>query len=248
MVTKTKNKCGTRAEKTRKKFVKTMPTGVTLVELTMAMAISLLVFLAVGTLLVNGQKGWQQIYESAHKPIKQQAQFLMLSFGKVGRSANRNDYNLYTINGTTFTKAVPNPSSGQRVVFGDAVEFRYWDVELTSSPADTYDLMNKNKMATAYALYYVQSGSLKVDYYRRGDGTAAVKAVNASGVRNTSNIVTHTIANRVTKKDARGIFTHTTFNGTNGGCVKINLVLTDPNDSETINVRTATFMRNVWPR
>jgi len=52
----------------------------------------------------------------------------------------------------------------------------------------------------------------------------------------------------VDKDSTAGAFSHTTVGGTGQGSVRINIVLTDPTDNETIRVMTATLMRNIWPR
>ena len=53
-----------------------------------------------------------------------------LTFGSVGRKANRLSYRIYKVSGDTFLPALPQTSDPQEIVSGDAVEFRYWDVEL----------------------------------------------------------------------------------------------------------------------
>jgi hypothetical protein len=60
------------------------------------------------------------------------------------------------------------------VVSGDAVEFRYWDVDLDAS--DSHDLMDVTKTATAYALFYLDGDRLKVDSdpYPPGAGSSSL--------------------------------------------------------------------------
>ena len=48
--------------------------------------------------------------------------------------------------------------------------------------------------------------------------------------------------------DDAGAFSHTTLNGAGQGCVRINITLTDPEDDDSIQVKTAAMMRNIWPR
>ncbi|GAF98760.1 unnamed protein product, partial [marine sediment metagenome] len=116
----------------------------------------------VGTLLVGGNRAWLNTFNSANKQIKQDALATTVAFGSMGRRSNRLGYTIYKVNGGTFTPAVPVTSDPQEVVSGDAVEFRYWDVGMDST--DSSNLLDVTKTATAYALFYLQGGTLKVDY------------------------------------------------------------------------------------
>ena len=216
--------------------------GITLVELVITIIIAPILVLGVGTLLVSGHRAWQQTYDSAHKQIKEDARAVAVAFGNIGRKANRLDYTLYDIIGSTFIPAVPQTSEPEEVVSGDAVEFRYWDVELDVD--DTYDLMDVTKTATAYVLFYIDGDQLKVDYGPYPPG--AVPA--GGGLRNTSNTTTIVLAENVSLANANGAFNHVTLNGLGQGCVRINIILTDPEDNDSSRVMTATVLRNIWPR
>ena len=61
------------------------------------------------------------------------------------------------------------------------------------------------------------------------------------------NISTHILANNVTEDSNIGAFSHTTLNGVGQGSVRIKVILTDPNDQDTIEVMTSVMMRNAWP-
>jgi hypothetical protein len=213
-----------------------------MVELVVTMAISSILVLAVGGLLVSGNRTWQRTYNSAHKKIKEDADAVTVAFGSMGRKANRLGYIIYNINGGTFTPAVPGTPNPQEVVSGNAVEFRFWDVELDAT--DSHRVMDVTKTATAYALFYLKDGQLKVDYGPYPPG--AVPA--GGGNRNTSNITTTVLAENVSTDPGIGAFSHTTLNGVGQGSVRINIILTDPADGESIKVMTATLMRNIWPR
>jgi hypothetical protein len=206
------------------------------------MAISMILMSAVGMLVVSGNKTWQRAYNSANKEIKREAGDVTLAFGSMGRKANRLGYVIYNINGNTFTPAVPVGGNPQQVVSGNAVEFRYWDVELDET--DSHKVMDVTKIATAYALFYLMDGQLKIDYGPYPPG--AVPA--GGGGRNTSNITTTVLAKNVSTDPGIGAFSHTTLNGVGQGAVRINVTLTDPVDGETIKVMTAALMRNIWPR
>jgi len=215
--------------------------GLTMVEMMVAMAVGLVPMLVVGVLLVGGQRAWERVYGSAHKKIQRDAQGVAISFSSIGRKANRLDYIIYTASGGTYTPAEP-ATLDQEVVRGDAVEFRFWDVELDQ--ADSNQLMDVTKQATAYAFFYLENRKLKVDYGPYPPG--AVPA--GSGSRNTTGVTTTILAENVTANSNTGPFSHTTITRVGQGCVRINITLTDPQDGQTVTVKTATLLRNVWPR
>jgi hypothetical protein len=230
--------------------------GVTLVELIITTVIAVTLTLAVGALLVGGNRAWQNTYNSAHKKIKQDAQAVTIAFGSIGRKSNRlhnpddllqSGYVIYNVSGGNFTPAVPDPKKTEDVVSGNAVEFRYWDVELDKD--DTYKLLDVTKPATAYALFYLDGNKLKVDYgpYDKVKGGAVP---GGSGAKNTTGVKTVVLAENVSLDTASSVkaFSHTTLNRVGEGSVRINIILTDPKDGETIKVMTSTLMRNIWPR
>ena len=218
--------------------------GVTMVEITLAMALNSIVALAVGILLIGGNRGWQKIYNSANKEIKQEALITTLTFGSIGRRANRLSYTIYKVNQGTFLPALPETSDPQEIVSGDAVEFRYWDVALDEK--DSSDLMDTSKKATAYALFYFENNKLKIDYGPYPPGAVQ----DDGGIRNTTGVITEVLADNVSKDEnsEAGAFSHTTINGVGQGCVRININLTDPETDETVKIMTSTLMRNMWPR
>jgi len=216
--------------------------GVTLIELVVTMAISVIIISGVTVLLMSGNRSWQQTYDSATKKIKQDAQVVTIKFGSMGRKSNRLDYIIYDVNvggGGAFIPVVP--TLPQEVVSGDAVEFRYWDVGLDAT--DSHNLIDTTKTATAYALFYLIGGKLKVDY-----GPYPPGAVLVAGVRNTTNVTTTVLADNVSTDPIIGAFSHSTLSGVGQGSVRINIILTDPNDGDSIKVMTATLTRNIWPR
>lgn len=219
--------------------------GLTLIELIIAMMVNLMVVLAVGALLVGGNRAWQHTYNSVNKKLKQDALATTMAFGSMGRKANRLGSRIYNGDGSNFTPALPQTGDPQEVVSGNAVEFRYWDVELDK--ADSYSLMDANKTATAYAFFYLDGDQLKVDYGPYPPGAVP----EGGGIKNGSGVITKVLLAEhvsVDKNFTAGAFSHTTVGGTGQGSVRINIVLTDPTDNETIRVMTATLMRNIWPR
>lgn len=229
------------AEHNAQKVYAKLASGLTIIELTVTMTLGLMLALAVGGLLAGGQHCWHQTYNLVHQKINEDAQTLMLTFASVGRQANRNSYAIYNADAGIFTPAEPQ-TADEELVRGDAVEFRFWDVELDE--ADSQHLMDVSKEATAYAFFYLDADELKVDYGPYPPG--AVPA--GGGSRNTTDVTTTTLAENVVPDPNTGAFSHTTISGVGRGCVRINVKLTDPNDGRSVTVKTATLMRNIWPR
>ena len=218
--------------------------GLTLIELVIAMSINLLIVLAAGALLVGGNRAWQNTYNSANKKLKQDALATITAFGSAGRRANRMNYTIYKNEDGTYVPAQPIGTDPEEVVSGDAVEFRYWDVRLDEK--DSHQLMDVTKTATAYAFFYLEGKQFKVDY-----GPYLPGAVPENGGRkNTTGITTVVLTENVSTKDIddNGIFSHTTLNQTGHGSVRLNITLKDPENEKTVQVMTSTLMRNIWPR
>lgn len=216
--------------------------GVTMVELIITLAITSVIVLVVGVLLASGQRAWHQGYDSAHKQIKQDALIIPLTFARIAKKANRLNYIIYNVHGEAFTPSTPPGLDPEELVSGDAVEFRYWDVELDAE--DTHGLLDVTKTATAYAIFYLDGDQLKVDYGPYPPGAVP----DGSDHKITSNATTTILAENVTTAGDIGAFSHTTLNGIGQGCVRINITLTDPEDGDSIDVTTATLIRNIWPR
>lgn len=215
----------------------------TLLELTVTMLISTIVVLAVGTLLVAGQRSWLRTYDSAYKSIKEDSSVITTAFTTTARKSNRLQCVVYAVKGSYFRPVSPKTKNLQEIISGDAIEFRFWDVALDKG--DTHNLMDATKVATAYKLFYVDAGVLKVDYGPYPPG--AVK--KGGGSRQTSGVTTTVLAKHVSASGSSNIFSQTAVNGSSAGSVRINLVLTDPNDEDsTVDVTAAALMRNNWPR
>jgi prepilin-type N-terminal cleavage/methylation domain-containing protein len=214
--------------------------GVTLVELTIAMAISSIVALAVGVLLVSGQRAWHKTYDSANGQTESDARAIVAAFGVTARKGNSVGFTIYDIKNKKFAVAEPQ-TSDEEVVAGDAIEFRYWDVDLDED--DSQGLVDVTKAATAYALFYLDDDELKVDY-----GPYPPGGVLAGGGRNTSGVTTVALADNASAPTGGGAFSHTTICGVSRGSVRLNVVLTDPQDGDTVEVVTGAQMRNAWPR
>ena len=210
------------------------------------MMISLIIALAVGTLVVGGNRAWHNSYDSANSQMETDSIAITAVFGGIGRRANRLNYRLFNLHEGTLTVAEPKFAGSEEVVSGNAVEFKYWDVELDKT--DSHGVMDASKLATAYALFYVDGDKLKVDYGPYPPG--AIPDASKSARRNTRGVTTNVLAENVSNvphSDA-GAFSHTTINGVGQGCVRINLVLKDPDTERETRVTTATLLRNIWPK
>ena len=229
-------------------------TGFSMVELVVTIIVTVVLIPVVGVLLIGGHRAWSTTYLSAHKKIKQDAQTVTLTFGSIGRTANRNSmrqhenpisdfgYAIYNINGSSFTKVIHQGTGALEIVSGEAVEFRYWNVEL--DPDDSQGLMDNTKIATAYALFYIDGDKLMLD---RGPYPPGAVPVDG-GSKNTNGVITSTLAENVSFDPDIGAFSYTVLNNTKRGAVRIHITLTDPVDGESIKVMTTTLLRNDWPR
>ena len=198
--------------------------GFTMVELVIAMAINLILVLAVGIVFVSGNKAWQRTFDSAHSNIEEDAQAITIAFGNIGRKSNRINYKLYKKNSNNYIPATSSNPSTEQIVYGDAVEFRYWDVGFDQT--DSHSLLDSTKTATAYAFFYLEGKQFKVDY-----GPYLPGAVPENGGRkNTTGITTVVLTENVSTEDIddNGIFSHTTLNQTGHGSVRLNITLKDP--------------------
>jgi len=213
-----------------------------LIELMASMAAALILVMAVGVLLDGGNRAWLSAYQSAHGQVHEDAQTLVASFGSIGRKANRGSYFLYDLNGGTLAPMTPPANQSEAVVFGDAVEFRYWDVPLDTS--DTHSLMDATKTATAYALFYLDGDQLKLDQGPYPPGAAPA----GGSSRNTTGVTTIVLADNVSVDPDSAPFSHSTVAGVGQGSVRLNVILTDPQDNQTTRVTATALMRNIWPR
>jgi len=220
--------------------------GVTLIEVVITSTLSLTLTLAVGVLLVGGNRAWVRTFNLADSKARQDALALTVAFGSVGRKANRLGYTIYHLDGDRLIPARPKTNNPEEIVSGDAVEFIYWDVPLDKT--DSHDVMSVTKTGTAYALFYLDGSMLKVDYGPYPPG--AVSDRTKGGRRNTTGVRTHILAENVSVDPDAEVkaFSHTTINGVGQGSVRINVIITDPQTKQRIKVATATLMRNIWPR
>jgi hypothetical protein len=210
-------------------------TAFTLIEMIMAMAASVIVLLAVAILTSTGQKSWAQTYNKNNSDLQVGTIGATTALGVFGRKANKTDYRIYKKLLTNKYERVVPETDPEEVVVGNAVEFRYWEGDLTA------DMINANKTATSYVLFYLDNGDLKTDY-----GLFPPGGVDAGGNRLTGgDVTTVTLIRGVTAVE----FSHTTHNmaGDGKGCVRMKLTATDPVTGNPKVILAATLMRNTWP-
>ncbi|MGA2171663.1 MAG: hypothetical protein ABSG82_01440 [Sedimentisphaerales bacterium] len=213
--------------------------GLSQIELVVAMAIAFIVMLTTAILVQSGYRGWNQTYNNINAESRLGALDTMTALGAIGRKSNKLDYRVYKkLASGSYQRATPlvNP---EEIVTGDAVEFRYWDGDLSA------DFMNPDVNANSYALFYLDNGQLKINY---GLDLYPPGGINeASGtIRSGTGITTTTLTKNISSVE----FSHTTKNmaGDGMGCVRMKLVITDPNSGLSKTTIAATLMRNVWPQ
>lgn len=213
----------------------------TLIELIVAITIVAIPIIAVGILLTGASRGWEQIYQDVNSPVRQDAVAVMASLQNFGRQANIANYELYNVENSVFTPAVP--PNGQTVASGEAVEFRYW--QTTFNPADPGDdPLNVDNTGTHYALFYLDGDQIKVDFGQVVDGVGAV----SGGSRQEDNIISSQILARdVNLAETTRLFSHTVSGGKGNGCVNTELTLTN-DEGINIEIKFATMLRSAWPR
>lgn len=216
--------------------------GISLVELTTASIAGLIVLLAAGFLLTSGHRIWQQNYNSVHSKSRIDARSIVIAFGNIARQSNRSDYIIYDKAGNVLVPVEPIDPQKEEVVSGNAIEFRYWDVPLDKT--DSHNLLDNEKTATAYALFYLEGDNLMVDYGQVPPGAAP----SGGGARNTSDISSMILAENVSRDDDIEPFSHTVVGGKGNGAVRINVIVTDPDTGRENTVVTSVRLRNTWPK
>jgi hypothetical protein len=213
--------------------------GFTVVELMTAITLGCIVMIPVAMLVYSGQKSWWKSYNTANSQSQLDSVSTITSFCSFGRKSNKKDYYVYSTagsgSGTTYTQVMPVANPEENLT-GQAVEFRYWSTGLTTA------MLSPTSVADSYALYYLDSGQLKVDF---GTSTGGLTggAINTAGHRVTP-VSTSILANNVTSV----AFTHTTKDmaGDGYGSVRMQLVINDPNYGPKTFL-AATCLRNIWP-
>jgi len=207
------------------------------IELMTAITLGSIVMVPVAMLVYSGQKGLNKSYNTANSQSQLDSVSAITSFCTFGRKSNKKDYYVYSVSGATYTQVMPVANPEENLT-GQAVEFRYWSTGLTAA------MLAATSVADSYALYYLDSGQLKVDFGTSTGGPTG-GAINAAHHRVTGNTVnTVILASNVTSVT----FTHTTKDmaGDGYGSVRMKLIINDPNDGPKTFL-AATCLRNIWP-
>lgn len=196
--------------------------GFTLVELMVTTLISLIVLSSVAIPLVNGHRLWNSSYKSAHKQIKIDAANAVKVFDATVRKAARNDYFLNIASGGPRTM---KPAPGKTVKSNKQVTVRYWDY-------------GRNAMARIFR------PSVKPTHYAHfvHDKIAKELKVEFGELNPYSLNETRVLAQNVKECFFMHIVSPDKPNG--HGCLKMKLTLVDPQDGQTITVKTGALMRN----
>lgn len=193
--------------------------GVTLIEVVMAAAISMIPISAIVVLLIGGQRSWRTGYNSANRQIEIDGEAAAAIFSRVGRKSDYDDCKIYRI-----TK------SNRELICGEMVEFRYWGNKRVRFASSRQSGEGSGAGPTEYARFYLDEDDkkLKVDYgsYPYGARRRSARSVS--------------IADNVTNVE----FSRVRFNKIGHGSVKMKLTLTDPADGKRITIMAATLMRN----
>jgi hypothetical protein len=212
--------------------------GVTLAELVTVMVVTSIIVLIVSTMLCASQKQWLKTYAYANTGIDADAVNTMITYGMMGRKSNKNDYVVYKLTNGSYTKVLPPTSDPTSLVTGDALEMRYWDTDFNST------LLDPDTTATAYAFFYFDGHNLKVDEGPY-NSTTHIGAVNNGNRVTGGQVKTIVLSTRATSLT----FSHNTKDaaGDGDGSVRIEVTFTDPATKDTLSIKSATLMRNVWP-
>jgi len=200
--------------------------------------------LTVAIVVQSGYKSWNRNYNNANSQSQIDSIGSISTFGSFGRRANKKDYYVYSTSGTgtgtTYTKVTPVANPEENLT-GQAVEFRYWSTDVTAT------MLSPTSVTDSYALFYIDSGQLKVDFFTSPttNPPTLAQAISAAGHRITAGVNTYTLAHYVTSV----AFTHTTKDmaGDGYGSVRMKLIVNDPNDSQSKTFLAATCLRNTWP-
>lgn len=214
--------------------------ALSLIELILAMAMTSILVLAGGVLLLGGSNAYQEIYTSVHKPIREDSRALTVAFKSIGRKSNRTNYTVYKISGGSYSKA--QPDFGESIASGQAVEFRHWDkpfYELSQG----MDEMDVTDTGTHYTLFYLEDNAIYMDHGEVLNGVGGVQ----NGARRTADVATDCVARDVDVSENTNIFSHEMIGGAGSGCVMLNVTLKNDED-ETVEIKTATLLRVVWPQ
>lgn len=206
--------------------------GVTLLELIVATAISVIPISTAGVLLVAGQTSVGKIHKVANSQIENEGQDATVVFGRIGRKSNLEDCKI-TIGGKPPKSTSGGRGSSTPNISGNTVNFGY---NITSSqvPRRGSDRRGNRSSSSVnlkeYASFFLNGNdnTLRVAYSPEPPGSGS--------------LITNTVilANNVTKVT----FSRAIVNNIPQGCVRMKMTLQDPDNGRIFTVTAATLLRN----
>lgn len=201
----------------------------TILEIVIALAVSMILVLVVCALTASGNRAWLNAYAFGSSGQVDQARNSLTSFTSIGQKASIDHTFLYHRNSSLYVQVDPSAQTG--TVTAQAVEFRYWDKQE----------QNFNQSApNRYAFFYVQDGDLMVDYGRYPPG-----AVLNDSTRNRDDIITMLLAEEVeVPPGTKGPFIQTAESGALTGAIRLNLRMENPPWGQAPHITAATRPQN----
>ncbi len=197
--------------------------GLTMVELVVTLSISVIPISSVGILIVNGQRSWQNSYQSANRPVLADSQHAFSLFERTGRKSDGSSSVVLptgSSEGQTDSVLTINADFMQT---GKAVEFRYWSAEKPYG-----------SVPTEYARFYFDSESKELKLDR---GEYPYKIIGRT--------IYPGIGTMILSKNVEDVkFSRTIINNAPQNCIRMALTLTDPTDGKVFELIAVTLMRN----
>ncbi len=97
--------------------------------------------------------------------------------------------------------------------------------------------MDASIKGDSYMFFYSENGKLKIDY-----GTYPPSAI--SGTTRRTPTRTEVLIENLDKVE----FSHRTESKVGKGCVLATVTISDPDSGDTMIIKAATLIRNIWPR
>ena len=200
--------------------------GLTLIELAMTCAISIIPVTAVGIMFVGGQRDWQQMYQRANRVTEIEGHGSTAIFGQIGRVSYSEYCQLFSADGNP--PVVSMAPGGGVFESGQVIVFRYWDRTAVSLGQSEPGDISSSRLPNSYARFYHDTAKESLVVERglypgsQRDITPQVLAENVTSVR----------------------FDRTEVNNSKQGCVRMEMTLTDPSDGRKSVVMATTLLRN----
>lgn len=200
--------------------------GLTLIELAVTCAISVIPVAAIGVMFVGGQRDWERTYQRANRITEIEGHGATAIFGQMGRLSYSEYCQLFSAGGGA--PAVSVAPGGGIFESGQVVVFRYWDQGAVSLDQSGPGNVGSSRLPNRYARFY----------HDTQENTLVVELGLYPG--NERDITPHILAENVTSVR----FGRTEVNNSKQGCVRMEMTLTDPSDGRKSVVMATTLLRN----